>query len=371
MNRLSVATIETRNDSDIRELRPTEEEPRRGPSTLRDVARVAGVSIKTVSRVVNGEAHVTPATADKVRAAIDQLGYVPNIFARRLVQGRSFVIALLYEVGGWHWLRALQEGIAARCREAGYEVVLVPFHRQPLPSARAREEGLRVLKVVEQCNADGVVLLPPLGDDELFVSQLLDRGLPQVCVQPSQIDGPFISVRPTDRGGMTALTEYLLGLGHRRFGFVTGPMGQRSARDRLLGFRAALQAANVVIDDAAILEGDYEFASGILAGKRLLEQAEPPTAIIASNDEMAAGVLSVAYERGLRVPEQLSVAGFDDADIATRLSPPLTTVRQPLARLGEQAATLLLEAIDDRTRVAHLELPTELVVRRSTGPAPH
>lgn len=329
--------------------------------TLRDVARVAGVSIKTVSRVVNEEAHVTKETMERVRQAIAELAYVPNLAGRRLVHGRSFILAVIYQNRSWNWLNDLQRGAIEQALSSGYEVLMRPV---VLDDPREREAIGRLL---DQGSVDGFVLTPPCGDSEPLRERLRDT--PHVAISPTASpDMPTVGV--DDVRGATSMTEHLLDLGHRRIGFVLGEPAQASTPLRLRGFTEALRARDLKVDPELVGEGDFSFDSGVRAADELLTRDPRITAIFASNDDMAAGILVAAHRRGLRVPDDLSVAGFDDVDLSRMVAPALTTVRQPTGAMGRRAVERLLARLDGVEDATHEEFATELIIRGSTGAPP-
>jgi len=338
---------------------------------LRDVAARAGVSIKTASRVVNGEAGVAPGTAMRVRRAVHTLGYVPNVAARRLVQRRAFVLGLVYQNRSWNWLNDFQAGAIAEARALGYEVLMHPC------DPRDRRERELLLRTIDQGSVDGLVLTPPCADFEDLGRELGSRRFPAVGIAPSRRSGRRPSVSPGDREGASAMAEHLAGLGHRRIAFVAGGSEQRSSHDRETGFRDGLASHGVGLDPRLVLPGDFSFESGVTCGRVLLALDPRPTAVFACNDDMAAGILAACHEHGVAVPGEISVAGFDDVALARQVWPALTTVRQPTGAIAGLAVRLLVETLAGTPRAAgrrhpasrrHQTLATELVVRGSTGP---
>ena len=309
-------------------------------TSIHDVAAIARVSIKTVSRVVNHAPNVSEELRARVQAAIDQLGYRPNQSARRLAGGRSFMIAFLYNNPAPGYVSRIQMGAAWRCRDLGYHLVVEPIS----PDGEERFEVLD--RLVAALRPDGVLLVPPLSDDEALLARLAEMQLP--CAR---------------LGGGVMI--HLIGLGHRRIGIITPPPSHHAALRRVDGFRDGLAAADIAIDEALFLPGRFDFASGIEAGEALLALPEPPTAVFATNDEMALGMLTLAHRLGLRVPEDLSVAGFDDTSASLTSWPPLTTVRQPLEDMGRA----VIDALANGARETPEFLFT-LIERGSSGPPP-
>ncbi len=326
---------------------------------IEDVSRAAGVSIKTVSRVLNKEKYVAPATKERVDLAVAALGFRPNFAARALAGHKSFQIALIYDNPSPYYAQNIQAGVRARCAEAGYRMIAQPCDAQ---SPGVLEE---ICSLIDQAQLDGVILTPPFTENATIRVELGRRGVRYVMTSPAKTDAARSSVFIGHAEGAAEMTAYLISLGHQRIGFVEGdPLYATSAR-RLSGYRTALGAAGIAFDAALVQPGLYDFASGSKAAEALLALANPPTAIFASSDDMAAGVLAAAHRMGVAVPAQLSVAGFDDTDLASVVWPPLTTIRQPVREMGYAAADLLLASDSEPEQRA---LAYELVVRGSTAP---
>lgn len=327
-------------------------------TSIRDVATLAGVSIKTVSRVVNNAPNVSNDLRDRVAAAIRKLEYRPNQSARRLAGGRSFLIAFLYNNPAPGYSGGIQAGAANRCRELGYHLVVEPI-------SLAGSDRFEVLdRLVAALRPDGVFLVPPLSDDPQILRRLAELKLPCARIAGSVMSESF-NIPTPERSAGRMVADHLIGLGHRRIGVICPPLSHRAAQRRVDGFRDGLAAAGIVIDEQLFVEGGFDFASGISEGERLLGLSDPPTAIFATNDDMALGVLTLAHRRGLRLPEQLSVVGFDDTPGSMTTWPPLTTVRQPLDDMGRAVVDALVEGLADAPSFIF-----ELVKRESCGPAP-
>lgn len=323
-----------------------------------DVAREAGVSYATVSRVVNGKAHVRPEKRERVLQAMERLGYVANQQARSLAGGRSQVIGLLVPDLGSSYIGEIIRGIDQELEAVEYELMLYTTHRR-----RGKESSY--VAMISRGLTDGLLLVAPT-DASVYLSALQQRGFPYVLVDPTGADQIGPSVGVTNRQGAFDATRYLIDLGHTRIGFISGRPDLVAATERRAGFRAALQAARLPICDELIREGDFNQPGGYRAARDLLTLAAPPTAIFASNDVMAFGAAEAAREHGLRIPHDISIIGFDDIPQAAHVYPPLTTVRQPLEAMGRAGARILLQQIgqvaDAPTRVV---LQTELVIRQS------
>lgn len=327
--------------------------------TIVDVAREAGVSYATVSRVLNGDPYVKSETRERVAAVLDRMGYVANRQARSLRTGRSQLIGLLARDLGTGYIGQIIAGIDAEIAETEYEVLLFTTHHK----SRAPE----YVSTFVGGMADGLLLILPY-EIEAYSAMLNLRRYPHVLIDyEGAAVGPAISA--DNRQGGYDGAAYLLELGHRRVGFVTGDLTLGSARSRLAGFCQALSDRAIPEDPALIAEGDYQQPSGYGAAQMLLCLPQPPTAIFASNDVMAFGVMEAIRDAGLRIPADVSVLGFDDIPQATGVSPMLTTVRQPLEEMGRQAVHMLMAYIGDPERsYEYRELSTELVVRNSCAP---
>lgn len=303
-------------------------------TSIHDVAALAQVSIKTVSRVVNKAPNVSAQLRARVEAAIRQLDYRPNQSARRLAGGRSFMIAYLYNNPAPGYIGGIQNGAASRCRELGYHLVVEPI-------SAGGEERFEVLdRLMAALRPDGVLLVPPLSDDEALLARLAELRLPCARIAGSVVAASF-NIHTPERAAGRMVADHLIALGHRRIGVITPPPTHRAALRRVEGFRDGLNAAGVAIDDTLFVRGGFDFASGIAAGETLFARPDRPSAIFATNDDMALGVLTLAHRMGLRVPEDLSVVGFDDTPASLTSWPPLTTVRQPLEDMGSKVVDAL------------------------------
>jgi LacI family transcriptional regulator len=343
------------------------QKPKARARTIDDVAARAGVSIKTVSRVVNREPNVREATAKRVLQAIRELNYRPNFSARNLASSRAYLIAVLYDNPSDNYIVSILEGVLSACEEARYGVLLRPCD---VGSPRLIDQ---VHEMVTQRRASGLVLTPPLCDQAALLRALDADHVDYVSIAPYDENRgkPFVSV--DDRRASRDLTEYLLGRGHRRIGFIKGHPLHGAASRRLLGYQDAHREHGIAVDERLIASGLFSFQSGVECGRRLLHLPEPPTAIFASNDDMAAGVLHAAHEMGLEVPAQLSVAGYDDTPIARYVYPSLTTVRQPIRAMAQGAVECLIRSIRQRSGFVPegpitQRFDYELVIRHSVAP---
>lgn len=329
-------------------------------TTLEKIAELSGVSRSTVSRVINHDERVSPTTRERVLAVIEREGYEPNLMARSLASGRTNMLAVVVPIGDQEvlsdpYFSLLLHGIAQEADARGRFVML-----------SLAEPGFqhRIEDVARQNLVDGVIFSASQHRDPQMTS-LLESGVRFVSIGRSSV--PDVSFVDVDNvaGGRDA-TAHLLGLGRRRIATITGPSFAIAARDRLRGYREALVANGIEIDDELIIEVDFSEAAGRSAMRRLLTKR--PDAVFAGSDRLAAGAMSEIIAAGLRVPEDIAVVGFDDVPLAKRLEPPLTTVRQQPGALGAAAVNLLLELIEDpAAECRRVVLPAELVVRASCG----
>ncbi|RSY83838.1 LacI family DNA-binding transcriptional regulator [Sphingomonas koreensis] len=328
--------------------------------TIKEVSKLAGVSFKTVSRVLNNEKNVSDETRRRVEQVVAELNFRPSLAARTLAGRKSFQVALLYDNPSPYYVYHLQAGAQERCHELGYRLLIQPV------VAESADLVQEVAALIDETHLDGLILSPPVTESVALLEELDRRGLPYVRIEPGFRRDEGRSTTIDDVAAARDLTAHLIDLGHRAIAFITGPETHISSVERLEGYRAALDAHGIAFDPALIVAGDYSFPSGREAARRLLGGAPRPTAIFAGNDDMAAGALAVAHELDIGVPDELSIAGFDDSDLAAAVWPPLTTVRQPVRELAWAAADLLLS---DNRKLDRLTLDYDLVIRASTGAA--
>lgn len=327
--------------------------------TIIDVAKEAGVSFATVSRVLNDGANVKPEKRERVQRAIKRLGYTTNLQARSLRGGRSHLIGLLVRDLGTAYIGEIIRGVDLELAENKYDMMLYTTHR------RQTQESAYVTALTRGMT-DGLLIVLPR-HPEGYLKTLRQKKFPYVLIDHQGIDDKGPAVGATNRAGAYDATRYLLALGHRRIGFVTGTMNLGCSRERLDGYRAALYDHGVAVDEKLIREGFFTQPRGYTAGLELMDLEEPPTAIVASNDVTAFGAMEAARERGKKIPDDISIIGFDDIPQAAQVHPPLTTIRQPLEEMGRRAVQMLLQIIENpKQSAAKIDLPTELVVREST-----
>ncbi|HUI59829.1 MAG TPA: LacI family DNA-binding transcriptional regulator [Steroidobacteraceae bacterium] len=330
--------------------------------TIHDVAAAAGVAIKTVSRVLNDEPNVRPETRARVLAAAEALRYQPSLSARSLAGRRSYLLGLIYENPSANYLVDLQHGAMARCRQEKFRL----FVHQC--SGQGDELTRDVIGLIDQTHVDGLIVSPPLSETPALIEALERRNLPFVRIAPDVEHGsPYVDM--DDEGAAFEMTEYLISCGHARIGFIRGDPSHSASDRRLSGYRKALEKHGLKFDAACVRQGFFVYESGLEAGRELLRMTSPPTAVFASNDDMAAGVLIAAHELGIEVPRDLSIAGFDDTYIARIVWPRLTTIHQPSYDLAFFATDLLLQRLKDDDGPRSNRLPYQLVRRESTGPA--
>lgn len=322
--------------------------------TIHDVARIAGVSTKTISRVLNQSPLVGEATRARVEAVIAETGFVPSAQARALALRRNFLVALVHDRSDRGILEAVEEGILRAMEGSELSLVLRPFESDPVSRLHA---------FLIQHRPTGVVLLPPLSDIEELARLCEETDTRCVRLGATKGEQGFAS---DDRSAMTQVVAWLIRLGHRRIGFVGGPETSLAAQQRELGYLDAMADHDLDRGPALIASGDNSFESGIEGGRLLLEVSPRPTAIVAGNDEMAAGVMQAAGRIGLAVPEDLSIVGFDDTPLATRIWPPLTSMRVPWAEMAERAVAAIGDQITDPPGQNLFQ--AELVVRSSVLP---
>lgn len=335
-------------------------------ATINDVARLARVSKKTVSRVINNSPFVRDETRERVEAVIAQYGYAPDPQARGLAFRRSFLIGLIYDNPSPQYVIDMQQGILNGVRGSGFELVVHPCQRSAPDFLRD------VRNFVERQKLFGVVLPPSVSEDERVAALLREIGCPYVRVASVVFEGPDSQIHTHDHLGAAEAARHLADLGHQRIAFISGPDTFRSSHQRGQGFAQGLAERGLTLDPAYVRQGGYTYDSGVEKGAELLAMRERPTAVFAGNDEMAGGVYAAARDAGLEIPRDLSVVSYDDSPLATRLWPTLTTVRLPIQDVGRMAAEKLLERVKDEAerKFEVTEVVPHLVVRQSaTAPA--
>jgi LacI family transcriptional regulator len=347
----------TRNDAG------TAESENGGKLTITDIARLAGVSKKTVSRVINHSGLVKQETRDRILQIVEEHGYRPDPQARALALRRSHLIAFISNQPNPQYIVSMQSGILEAVAGTPYQIVIRPCDRSS-PTLYSDIEEL-----VTHQKLFGVILTPSISEDDELIGRLRQLKCPYVRIAAVSLDTPENMIETHDYVGAAEAARHIANLGHTRIAHIRGPDTFLSARERLRGFRVGLAEFGLSIEDRYLLTGGYTFDSGVECGRQLIERDEPPTAVFCGNDEMAVGVYKAAHDAGVSIPDELSVVGFDDSPIATRIWPTLTSVRLPIEYMGRIAAQLLVSNHDRMS----MEPPTaasvmpSLVVRDSTA----
>jgi len=331
--------------------------------TINDIARLANVSKKTVSRVINESPFVHADTRTRIADIMKRVGYTPDPQARALAFRRSFLVGLIYDNPNAPYVMNVQEGALGALRRLGYELVVHP-------SDRHSPEFLTDIKhVIARQKLDGVIVLPPVSENTELSEMLATIKCPYIRIISAPLDAPENLVVSMDRESAAEVAEHLAKLGHTRIAMISGPNTYRSSLERVQGFRDALTARGLKLPPQNLVEGAYTFESGAACAELLLSRTPRPTAIFAGNDETAAGVYRTAYLRGLKIPDDLTVVGFDDSPLASRLCPSLTTMRQAIRDMGRLAGEKLIAKIA-KSSLPVVEATTffpHLVVRESSG----
>lgn len=327
-------------------------------ANIRDVAARAGVAVKTVSRVLNGHPYVSAAMRERVERAVAELDFVPSMAARILSGSKSNQIALIYDNHSPYYMFQIQSGCWDVCKAHGIRLLAQPVDVAD-PTVGDQVRGL-----VSETHVDGIVLSSPVTDCAAVLRTLDAMDIPFVRISPGTNHALTSSVFMDDAQAADDMTTHLINLGHRRIGFIKGHPNHMGSDDRLFGYRRALDRAGIAFEPQLVLPGKFDFESGRAAAGVLLAMADRPSAIFAANDDMAAGVLAVAHERGLSLPQDLSVAGFDDTTLARTVWPALTTIHQPMAELARTATEILIAGGD----ITHRRLPHRLIERASVAP---
>ncbi len=319
--------------------------------TIKDVSNHAGVSIKTVSRVINNEENVAEATKSKVLASVEKLGFKPNKSAQSLRSKRSYMIALLYDNPNKSYLADIQNGILQVCKKSGYNLVLQECDYED------KELSSSIIDFVKDFKIDGLIVTPPLSDMDDFLNNLELADIQYSIIAPStkKVSSPYVS--SNDYDASYEMTEKIISLGHKKIGFVKGHEMHSASSLRFNGFINAMDEHSLERNFDWIIQGDFSFESGFQAGEKIFSSAEQPTAIFASNDSMAAGVMK---------SDELSIVGFDDSPTAEQVWPSLSTVKQPVNEMALHAAKLLIGEFDGLTeKTVSKEFKSEIIIRES------
>lgn len=329
----------------------------KSPLTIHDVAKAAGVSVSTVSRVLNNKDDVAPKTQAKVEQVIEELGYTSSLAARSMRSRQSNVVGVIITDLSDPFSIELVRGIDQAIHQFNYDLLVYSRGRRTNSSEAAWER--QQVTGLNGTITDGIIVVTPT------TNQLPDA-YPLVTIDPHVEDGSFPAVLSTNRDGALAILEYLIGLGHRRIGFIGGRPELQSSKRRQLGYEVALRRAGIPLDPTLIQPGDYSYESGLASTQTLLKLSDPPTAIFAANDQSAIGAMQAAQQVGLRIPDDLSIAGFDNIPEGAFTAPPLTTVDQSITDMGYKAAQLLIDLIQGNPPESNeFKVPTKLVIRKS------
>ena len=330
-------------------------------STINDIARLSGVSKKTVSRIINDSPLVRKDTRDRVEAVMREVGYSPDPMARGLAFRKSFLIGMVYDNPTAQYIVNMQYGALDALRDSGFELVVHPCDsRSP-----GYIDGVR--RFAQQQKLHGVMLVPRASEDQALADMLADIDCRYTRIASVAMDEPSRMVVTHDRNGAAEVADYLLGLGHTDIALITGPQAYRSAIERTQGFIEAMASRGVQVPKARVVEAGYTFESGVAAAEKLLFGKQRPTAIFCGNDEMAAGVYKVAMRAGINIPRQLSVIGFDDSPLASRLWPSLTSVRRHTRDTGRIAAAMLIQP-ESAVALSAASIRPHLIIRDSAQP---
>ena len=331
--------------------------------TMQDVAERAGVSSKTVSRVINNEPRVSESTRVKIQQVIDELDFQPNKYAQSLAADRSSLLGLLYDNPSSAYIINLQAGVLDACNQFGYGLVIHPCENNSpdlLPKLR---------NLLASSRMDGLLLTPPMTENKQLLEFLDYTNTPYVLINPLDNEKSSSIVSINDVLSARQIIQHLIDFGHRRIGFILGARQRSGSEMRFLGYQQALEENNISFNESLVVQGDFTFDSGVVAAQQLLHDHNPPTAIFASNDYMAAGVMKAAAQLRISIPYELSVCGFDDSPVARHLTPTLTTVRRPDEQCAQYAGELLIRQLKKHLDPFTLgQLHSKIIVRDSTAP---
>jgi LacI family transcriptional regulator len=336
-------------------------------ATINDVAKMAGVSIKTVSRVINNEPSVRQLTRDKVQSAVTELNYQPNLAARNLAGTNSFSVAYIYDNPNAYYVIDTQEGILSACKKQGFELLIHPCSSQ---KENITEE---IISMVKQARIAGLILTPPFSEMPDFVKRMLELKVKVVRIMSGDVAPDELTpcIMINDREASQTITQHLIDLGHKKIGFLAGDAEHMSTIERYKGYRRALKANDIDFDKELVVEGKYSFESGVQGAKKLMSPEstkEHPSAIFSCNDEIAAGALFAARLMNTDIPEKLSIVGFENSPFSRQTWPKMTTADQPNKEIAENAANLLINQIrKQQNNNVMCQYVPQLVIRDSTS----
>lgn len=337
------------------------------PARIEDVAKKAGVSMKTVSRVFNNEPNVRDKMRARVETAAKLLNYRPNPSARSLAGNRSYLISLVYDdpAAASSYVMEIIVGMLAACEKSHYSAMLRPLEYASANHIAAVEDA------VAQYRLDGLILVPPFADDLKLLHRLDELGIRYATISAkAKVNHGRIGTILDERRAAGDMIDHVVALGHRRIAHIAGPAPHGGRAWRLAGYRDGLRRAGIAYDESLVFDGGFTFEDGIVGTRHLLDLPRPPTAIFAANDDCACGAMHEAFERGMKIPRDVSVFGFDDTPTSRQVWPSLTTVRQPCREMGRIAAEQLLASIREPGTGQLVHVPYQLQLRQSTGPAP-
>ncbi len=328
--------------------------------TIKDVSKDAAVSIKTVSRVINNEENVAKATKAKVLLSVKKLGFKPNKSAQSLRSKKSYMLALLYDNPNKSYLADVQSGIFNACKNTGYNLVIQEC------DYKSNDLKNDIVQFVEDFKIDGLIITPPLSDMAEFLQNLDNYQIEYSVIAPSTLNTESLYVSSNDYEAAFTLTSQIIKHGHKDIGFIKGHPKHSASHLRFNGYLDAMKSHGIEKNDQWIKQGNFSFKSGFDAGVEIFHSEKIPTAIFASNDSMAAGIMKSAQMKGMKVPNDLSLAGFDDSPIAHQIWPALTTVKQPVEKMAAHAAKILIAKFDGLAeQTKSKEFKSELIMRES------
>jgi LacI family transcriptional regulator len=331
-----------------------------------DVAKHASVSVKTVSRVLNNEPHVQDKLRERVMESVKELGYVPSASARNLRSRRTYTLHLIAHNVRSNFTNAVQSGALIASQELGYNLHWTTLEPKIAEDTQKLESWCR--DFVTQKRPNGVVLIPPYANFESVNRYFNDLNVPIIRIGPNDIDDDNVTVKIDDRRAALDATQYLIDTGHKCIAFIRGLEDQNATHERFKGYYQALETAGIELDETLIFPGKFDFASGMQVGEEIMQLENRPTAVFAANDDMAAGVVVAAHKNNIRIPEDISIMGFDDSEMAEKIWPPLTTTRQPRVEFGKRAVEILISKLGNNcSKASETELlGYELIIRGST-----
>lgn len=330
--------------------------------TIEDIAEQAGVSIKTVSRVFNNAPNVRQQKRDLVLNVARDLGYRPNISARQLASKRSFVISHFHDNPNTDYLSAIYDGMRHACADKGYYAVAEKLRPQSASYRKA------LIDYLTRYEVDGVILSPPVSDDKNVIKELEARRLPYALISPGKKMQNAINVFIDEKNAGRSITNFLIERGHEKIAFISGLDSHAASREREAGFWEAVEASDLSKEKALRFAGDFSMQSGFAAFDELEKKAPDVTAIFAANDEMAVGVIIAALRVGKKVPEDLSVVGFDDSPFAKSMWPTITSLAQPVSEMAKTSSEKLIDWVhSQKLEHSHFEFETQIIIRDSCG----